>query len=308
MAPSSDKLLIVSPVFNEGANLARTARAVAAQDRRPERWVIVDDGSGDDTLAIARGLERELDFVTVVEASAASPTGADNLALAREAHAFNLGLELADWRRFEFVGKLDGDVELPPAWFATLLARFAGNPRLGLAGGLLAEPAGDRWERIPIPAHHVHGAVKLYRRDCLMAIGGVPERLAWDTIDETYARMRGYETLSQPDLLARHHRPWGSADGRLRGRARHGECAWILHYGFLWVALRSFKVARVPPRGLSGLAFLGGYLRAALKRVPRVDDPAFRRFARGELRARLLAPLQRGRRTLRRGSLREVRS
>ena len=138
----------------------------------------------------------------------------------------------------------------------------------------------------------MHGAVKLFRRECLEAIGGIPERLAWDTIDETYARMRGFETCSFADLIARHHRPWGSADGRLRGRARHGECAWILHYGFLWVFLRSFKVARVPPWGLSGLAFLFGYLRAAARRVPRVEDRDFRRFVRGELRARMLRPLR----------------
>ena len=47
--------------------------------------------------------------------------GTDNLALAREARAFNAGLELADWRGYTLIGKLDGDVELPPEWFSTLL-------------------------------------------------------------------------------------------------------------------------------------------------------------------------------------------
>lgn len=292
MAKTGSTLLVVSPVFNEGAHLTQTARALAAQARRPDRWVVVDDGSSDDTLALARGLEAELDFMTVIEAEGAEPPGGDNLALAREAHAFNLGLEQAEWERYELVGKLDGDVELPAEWFATLVERFEADPDLGLAAGRLAEHDGERWRTIPIPSQHVHGAVKLFRRECLQAIGGVPERLAWDTIDETYARMRGFETVSFPDLIARHHRPWGSADGRLRGRARHGECAWILHYGFAWVLLRSLKVARVPPRGLSGLAFLGGYLRAALRRVPRVRDRDFRRFVRAELRTRMLRPLR----------------
>jgi len=230
----------------------------------------------------------------VLESGDAASPGSDNLALAREARAFNAGLSHASWERYEFVGKLDGDVELPDDWFATLLERFREERSLGIAGGRLVEPWQGDWKAIPIPSHHVHGAVKLFRRDCLRAIGGVPERLAWDTIDETYARMRGFETHSYSDLLARHHRPWGSADGRLRGRARHGECAWILHYGFPWVLLRSLKVARVPPRGLSGLAFLRGYLSAALRRVPRVQDRAFRRFVRRELRARMLAPLTAG--------------
>ena len=54
--------------------------------------------------------------------------------------------------------------------------------------------------------------------------------------------------------------------------------------------LRSLKVARVPPIGLSGGAFLFGYLRAAMKRVPRVEDREFRLFVRRELRLRMLHP------------------
>ncbi len=292
MTPEGSRLLVVSPVHNERDNLERTARSVASQTRTPDRWIVVDDGSTDETLALARRLERELEFMTVLECPQETKPGADNLALAREAHAFNIGLAHAGWQTFGYVGKLDGDVELPPDWFATLIQRFDGNQRLGLAGGRLSEPNGSGWSVIPIPAEHVHGAVKLFRRECLEAIGGIPERLGWDTIDETYARMRGFETLSHGDLIGRHHRPWGSADGRLRGRARHGECAWILHYGLLWVFLRSFKVARVPPIGLSGLAFLSGYLRAAWRRTPRVDDPDFRRFVRHELRSRMLRPLR----------------
>ena len=48
-----------------------------------------------------------------------------------------------------------------------------------------------------------------YTRACFEAIGGVQERLGWDTIDETYARMRGFKTRSFTDLVAVHHRPLG---------------------------------------------------------------------------------------------------
>lgn len=290
MTAPDPRLLVVSPVHDEARHLDRTARAILAQRRRPDRWVIVDDHSSDETLAIARRWERAHDFISVIEAPAAV-SGADKLALARPVIAFNAGLEHAGWRDYDFVGKLDGDVELPPDWCATLLDRFAEEPGAGILAGRLAEEGPRGWRLIPIPAVHVHGAVKLYSRPCLEAIGGVPNRLGWDTIDETYARMRGYATRSLPSLVARHHRPWGSADGRLRGRARHGECAWILHYGPGWVFLRSFKVARASPPGLSGIAFLFGYLRAAWRRVPQVEDGEFRRFVRLELRQRMLHPI-----------------
>ena len=92
MTQGADRLLVVSPVYNEAAHLERTARAVAAQRRRPDRWVIVDDGSTDETVAVARRWERELDFLTVLEAPQDVGPGVDNLALARPPRAFNLGL------------------------------------------------------------------------------------------------------------------------------------------------------------------------------------------------------------------------
>jgi hypothetical protein len=47
------------------------------------------------------------------------------------------------------------------------------------------------------------------------------------------------------------------------------------------------KVARSRPVGLSGLAFLYGYARAALGGAERVPDRDYRRFTRRELHARL---------------------
>jgi hypothetical protein len=145
--------------------------------------------------------------------------------------------------------------------------------------------------RISIPRHHVHGALKCYSRECFTAIGGVQERLAWDTIDETYARMRGFVTESFYDLVSVHHRPWGSADGALRGRARLGECAYITHYSAVWVGFRAIKLSWGRPNGMVGLAYLYGYLRAAARQTERVDDPAYRRFTRRELRRRMARPV-----------------
>ncbi len=354
----SQRLLVVSPVHNEAPHIERVARALAAQQRPPDAWIVVDDASTDGTFERLRALERELEFLIVVRAPDA-PEGDDRLALANEIRAFNHGLQRVDLGSsgsgsrsvdegssdsgsrsvdegssgsgsrsvdegssdsgsrsvdegssdsgsrsvdegsfnhglqrvdlgsFTHIAKLDGDVELPPEWYAVLLERFAADPMLGIACGQLEEgPEGARGV-IPIPSHHVHGAVKLYSLSCFRAIGGLQPRLGWDTIDETYARMHGFSTCSFPDPVAIHHRPFATRDGVLRGRARHGACAYIAHQSLPWVAARAVKVGRARPAGIGGGAFLYGYLRAAVDGTARVEDPALRRFVRRELRTRV---------------------
>jgi len=301
------QVLVVSPVRNEGAHIARVARALAAQERLPARWIAIDDGSGDDTFEQLSALRAELPFLTVLRAPVRAPGARDRLAEAVEIRNFNLALDhaLTDPSgpprgpislHYTHVMKLDGDVELPPHYLRVLMERFAADARLGIAGGVLVERArGGGMRAIGIPRHHVHGALKCWSRACLQEIGGVEERLGWDTIDETYARMRGFGTERFADLVCVHHRALASADGALRGHARHGACAYITHYGPVWVALRALKVAGRPPRGLSGAAFLYGYVRAGARRVERVRDPAYRRFTRRELRGRMRRAVLRGR-------------
>jgi hypothetical protein len=304
-------------VRNEGAHIARVARAVAAQQSPPMRWVVIDDRSSDDTFAQLCALREELPFLTLLRGPAQAQGARDRLARAVEARNFNLALAHAaadvsshaidetptghPWPPpggplpplCTHVMKLDGDVELPPDYLRLLLERFAADPRLGVASGVLVEPALDgRLRPVGVPRHHVHGALKCWTRACFTAIGGIEERLGWDTADEVYARMRGFDTRSFTDLVCVHHRQHGSADGVLRGHARHGECAYIVHYSLPWVTLRAFKVGlRRRPLGLAGVAFLLGYLRAAVRRVARIPDPAFRSFTRRELRERLLRAL-----------------
>jgi glycosyltransferase involved in cell wall biosynthesis len=285
------RILIISPVRNEAAHIELVVRSVAAQECRPARWIVIDDGSTDDTLAILRRLEAEVDFLDVAQApKAAEGPVRDRLARAAAPRTFNAGLALAgDISGYTHVMKLDGDIELKPNYFSELMARFAADPKLGLAGGVLDEPLeGGGMRRIKIARNHVHGALKCYSSDCFAAIGGVQERLGWDTIDETYARMRGFGTVSYTDLVSVHHRPLGSADGTVRGHARHGTCAYIAHHPLSWVTLRALRVGMRRPAVLSGAAFVYGYLRAAAQRVERVPDPEYRRFTRREMRRRMV--------------------
>lgn len=299
-------MLIITPVRNEADHIEDVARALAAQTRRPALWVVVDDNSTDATGEIVARLATELDFMRVV----ATPPdftaeSADRLAVAAAPRAFNFGLAaVGAVSGFTHVGKLDGDVELSPDYFERILAEFDADPELGIAGGWILERRDGDWRPTPSAPEHVRGALKLWSARCFADIGGVVERLGWDGIDETLARMHGYRTRSFPGAEARHFRETGSADGRLRGHVRWGESHWILGHGALWTTVRAAKVARIRPRGASGAAYLYGYARAAARRVPRVEIDGYREFVRSEQRRRMSSALLGSARLSRAGSAR----
>lgn len=288
-------MLIITPVRNEERHIEGVARALAAQTRPPALWVVVDDNSTDGTGdALARLAER-IDFMKVVSTSPNfTRQSADRLAVAAAPRAFNFGLGAAgDLSTYTHIGKLDGDVELRPDYYERILARFDADPSLGIAGGMILERREGEWQPTASAREHVRGALKLYTRECFADIGGVVERLGWDGIDEVLARMRGYTTCSFDDAEALHYRETGSADGRLRGHVRWGEAHWILNHGLLWTTARAFKTARLRPRGASGAAYLYGYARAAMRRVPRVEVEGYREFVRAEQRRRMSAAVLR---------------
>ncbi len=283
---SNERLVIISPVFNEAAHIEAVVRGMAAQVRPPDEWIVVDDGSNDNTLELLTRAAPAVPFMRVVSAPQAPiAASSDRLLQASEARAFNYGLRLGSG--FTHVGKLDGDIELPPNYYARLITRFRDDPHLGIAGGVLCERSMGSWKvRGASDLHHVRGAVKLYSKECFEAVGGVREILGWDAVDEVLARMRGFRTRSFRDIVARHHRAAGSAQGRLRGHSRLGRSMYVEGYPPAWIIARSVKVAMSRPHGLAGLAYGAGYVGAAARRVPRFEAEGYREHLRRELRKR----------------------
>lgn len=285
-------LTIISPVLNEARHIEAVVRGMRSQTRPPDEWIVVDDGSQDGTPDLLRRAAVDVPFMRFVEAPPAPLTaGVDRLHHAAEARAFNYGLSFAS--EFTHVGKLDGDIELPPDYYERLMVRFQDDPVLGLAGGVLVEPTSRGWElRGNSDLQHVRGALKLYTRECFQTVGGVREMLGWDGVDEVLARMHGYRTRSFTDAVARHHRPVGTAQGRLRGSFRLGRSMFIEGYPFLWIAARSLMVGKSRPVALTGMVYLAGYVNAAVHGVSRFESGGYRRHLRRELRGRATQKLK----------------
>ena len=86
-----DRYVVVTPAFNEERHLQTTIDSMIGQTVPPVRWVIVDDGSMDDTGSLADRAASSMPWITSIRRTKLQD-GQDGLAAASEASAFNYGL------------------------------------------------------------------------------------------------------------------------------------------------------------------------------------------------------------------------
>ncbi|MGD9570367.1 MAG: glycosyltransferase family 2 protein [Thermoleophilia bacterium] len=275
--------VVVSPVKDEAASLPRTAESMIGQTHRAREWVIVDDGSSDGTLEIARGYAAEHPWIRVVEAGAGTPRARGG----RVVDAFNRGLRETSGDAAVIV-KMDGDLFLPPHYFEWVARTFAREPRAGIVGGVLLEHDGAVWRPAGFNPRHVRGAFKAYRRECLEEIGGLRPAMGWDGIDEYGARARGWEVVVLTELVALHYKARGSKQPWRQARFEEGRACHFMGYRADFLLMRMPYRALVDrPPVLGALTVLAGYAWSKVRRAPQIDDPEARKAFRDEQKERM---------------------
>jgi poly-beta-1,6-N-acetyl-D-glucosamine synthase len=273
MAAETLTYAVVTPARNEADNLRRLAGCLDAQTVPPASWLIVDNGSTDDTLDVACELAAERPWARAVFAEGeALPTRGGPVAQAFSAGVDRLELEP------DIVVKVDADVSFADDYFERLLERFDADASLGIAGGTCYELEEGEWKPRFATGNRVRGAQRAYRWRCYQDVIPLENRPGWDGIDEMRAAARGWRSTSYSDLVFFHHRVLGRRDqSRWRRLFEVGRAAHYTGYRPTYLLLRSLFKAR---HELAALALVGGYVTAAIRREPRCEDDAAREYLR----------------------------
>lgn len=266
---------IITPARNEAQMLRQLAGALQRQTRLPVRWVIVENGSSDQTAAVAERIVAESDWARLVVLAEVGPRerGAP---IVRALHA---GLPALDVEP-DVVVNVDADVTMEPDYFERLLDVFAGNPLLGIASGSAWELTNGAWRQRFVTGGTVWGATRAYRWACLQDVLPLEERHGWDGIDQLKARARGWQTRTFTDLPFRHHRTEGLHDGSTWAHwLANGDTAHYMGYRPSYLLVRTLHRMRRDPAAF-GLVY--GYVSAAVRRTPRLKDKKARAVLRGD--------------------------
>ena len=155
-------LSIVTPVYNREELLKKCFRSLLDQSVADFEWIIVDDGSTDDTLRVAESFSAPFE-ITVVS----KPNGGKHTAL-NETHPYIHG---------EYVLILDSDDTLVPSAVEQVLAtweKYKSNGKIGVVAFMRGLSESQPFckaetERIPVSLNRCERQV-FYSTDCCEVI------------------------------------------------------------------------------------------------------------------------------------------
>lgn len=217
--------VLLTPVRNEEKNIQSIARFVCEQKKRPLIWLIVNDGSTDDTEFIIESLKE--DFNWIKSLSLPFEPGGLGFHYAKVIQqGFNHLQSLIDHNKYDFIGKVDADIVFDPFVFEKLLREFELDKELGICSPNLVfrdiekielgnidienklklnKSNNDKGFEISLNDHPTDG-LRLYRKKCFTDIGGNLPVRAPETVSEAKAILRGWKIRRFDHIVAIHLR------------------------------------------------------------------------------------------------------
>lgn len=281
--------VLITPARNEEKYIETTIRSVTAQTVPPKQWVIVSDGSTDQTDQIVTRYASAFPWIILVRAPS-SP----NRSFAAKVRCFNAGYQLVKGLSYDIIGNLDADISFEKDYFEFLVAKFAQMPELGVAGTPFVERSVTYDYRFT-NIEHVSGACQLFRRRCFEEIGGYSpiQGGGIDWVAVTTARMKGWTTRTFTEKVCFHLKGIGTGNGSQWGAwFRYGQKDYALGNHPVWQISRSLYQMTKNPFFIKGSLMLAGYLWSAIKRTKRPISDELLAFHRVEQMRRLRRTFQ----------------
>jgi glycosyltransferase involved in cell wall biosynthesis len=248
---------IIIPTYNEEKFIALTLQSIVEQTVLPSKVVVVNDGSTDKTEEIVNSFVEKYSFIAAVNKS----SDAIHLPGSKVIQAFQKGLETLD-DNYDIMVKIDADLIFPSNYFETIIKHFQSDERIGMVGGFCyIEKNGDWILENLTDKDHIRGALKAYRKETFLQIGGLKPAMGWDTVDELLCKFYNWKVVTDESLHVKHLKPTGASYNKA-ARYKQGEAFYSLGYGFVITTIASLKLAMRKGKPLLFMDYIKGFWKA----------------------------------------------
>jgi glycosyltransferase involved in cell wall biosynthesis len=218
----NSQYVLLTAAKDEEACITEVIELVLRQTLRPLAWIIIDDGSTDQTAKIIEQFALDFPFIQL---HSAGTRGGRNFGSQYKALQAAYELTKCLGFEFEFVAVQDAD-QAPEQvdYYELIIGEFHRNPLLGMASGFVYERPQGEWECRQGNSEDSTAGSTMFRRVCFEQIGGyLPLQYGGsDWLAQLDAKILGWQILVRTDLHILHYRPTSSAGGIWRGKFREG--------------------------------------------------------------------------------------
>jgi len=281
-----EKYILITAAHNEQDFIEKTILSVINQLHKPTEWIIVSDGSTDNTEYIVSGYASENSFIKLLTNN--RKEGRD---FASKVYAINIGLKNIQISDYDYIGILDADVSFEKDYYSSIIEEFEKNPNLGIAGGNYFDIIDGKKVHVYPSPYSVRGATQFFRKECFDKIDGIkPIKYGGEDAIACYAaRMNGWEIKNIDSLIVLHHRPTGITGSHIfRTRFRDGFVEYNLGYHPLFQLVKCIKRTFEKPFFIGSTLRFAGFWFAYLKRERRIISKDMIKFIREEQLSRTI--------------------
>lgn len=268
--------ILVTPCKNEEKSLPEVIESVINQTIQPKLWVIVDDGSTDETPYI---LEHMKSIYSIIHTIRLPPRSRDITFhysyVCKRGFDYILEYCKKNSIKYEYIGLLDADVIVETNYFEALICKFGENRKIGICSGNIGNIINEKviWSdfRDDLPS----GGARLWKKECFEETGGYIITCSPDSVSNIRAKIKGWETKQHKDIHAVSTRPYASAEGQWIGYKKLGSNSYFIGYMPLHVILKGMNLLYSRKgyfKSGVGLAYIYGYFASYFKKEPRIKD------------------------------------
>ncbi len=288
MINNNVKYILITPAYNEAEYIQQTIKGVLAQSILPHKWIIVDDGSTDNTATIILQYAKNYKWIQYVYRTRETRQSY----YASNVYAIMTGFKQVKTIKFDYLAILDADISLPKDYYEKIFERFNMDGKLGIASGVYKDQVNGKLRKILNDRRSTPKAIQVFRKECFEQIGGyLPLKYGGeDTCSCVLARMNGWKSWSFPELCVVHNKPvgMGHVDGMLKARFRQGLNEYGMATHPLFMLAKSLRrCIKEHPIISGGLARIAGFLYGYCLREKRQITDDMIRFIRKEQMRRL---------------------
>lgn len=275
------KYVLLTAARNEEKYIGATIQSVIQQTIPPFKWIIVSDGSTDDTDLIVMSYAQTYKYINLIRRVSGQTND-----FSSKVYALNTGIKELQDGSFSYLGILDADITFEPDYYEKITNKLQKNGKLGIAGGYIYERNGAEFKvRSTNSRDSVAGGIQMFRRECFETVKEfTPLRYGGeDSLSGMIAKYNGWHIRSFPELKVYHHKTGCEKRGLIKDYVRQGKMDFHLGYHPIFEFMKFIRRAFSEKPYIINSSFrLYGFCQSYFNKEQKLIDSNIEKYVRRE--------------------------